>query len=143
MVVVATHTPCRGGPWTISLRRGPTPKRVPHKVPNPARCTVRHISCFASPLHGMPNPTIRSFRIVSRFGSPLHGVPNPTMRLFRVVSCFTGCPIPESRNARSRMHFAPPPKQKLPSDNTHLPLLLQSLFPQRTACTALVPRPPP
>ena len=98
------HTPCRGGPWTISLRRGPTPKRVPHRVPNPARRTFRHVSRFASPLHGVPSPTIRSFRIVSRFGSPLHGVPNPTMRSFRVVSCFTGCPIPELRLCQQQVH---------------------------------------
>ena len=164
MVVVAAHTPCRGGPLTISLRRGPTPKRVPHRVPNPARRTFRHVSRFASPLHGVPSPTIRSFRIVSRFKSPLHRVPNPTMRSFRVVSCFTGCPIPELRLCQQPLHrlshhgcvllcvsrqcaepHAPctPPTQKLPSGNTNLPISLQSLFPQGTACTALVPSPPP
>ena len=134
MVVVAAHTPYQGGPWTISLRRGPTPKRVPHRAPNPARHTFRHVSRFASPLHGVPRPTVRSFRIVSRLGSLLHGVPNPTMRSFQVVLRFTGCPIPEFRlcqqqvhrlsrygcvlfncvsrgNARKRMHFEPPPKK--------------------------------
>ena len=106
MVVVAAHTPCRGGGgvWTISLRRGPTPKRVPHMVPNPARRTFRHVSRFASPLHGVPSPTIQSFRIVSCFGAPLHGVPNPTMRSFRIVSCFTGCPIPELWLCRQHVH---------------------------------------
>ena len=73
-------------------------------MPNPARRTFRHVSRFASPLHGVPSPTIRSFRIVSHFGSPLHGVPNPTMRSFRVVSCFTGCPIPELRLCQQQVH---------------------------------------
>ena len=167
MVVVAAHTPCRGGggAWTISLRRGPTPKRVPHMVPNPARRTFHHVSRFASPLHGVPSPTIQSFRIVSCFRPPLHGVPNATMRSFRVVSCFTGCPIPELGLCQQQVHRlsryacvllcvsrqcaephalrTPPPKQKLPSGKTHLPLSLQSPFPQGTACTALVPSPPP
>ena len=86
MVVVAAHTPCRGGgggAWTISLRRGPTPKRVPHRVPNPARRAFRHVSHFTSPLHGVPNPTIRSFR---------------------VVSCFTGCLIPELWLCQQQVH---------------------------------------
>ena len=107
MVVVATHTPCPRGPWTISLRRGPTPKRVRHKVPNPARRTFRHVSRFGSPSHGVPSPTIRSFQIVSRFGAPLHGVPNPTLRWFRVVSCFTGCPIPELQLCQQQVHCLP------------------------------------
>ena len=163
-MVVAAHTPCRGGPWTISLRRGRTTKRVPHRIPNPARRTFRHVSRFASPLHGVPGPTIRSFRIVSRFGTPLHGVPNPTMRSFR-VSCFTGCPIPELRLYQQQVHrlsrygcvflcvsrqcaephstSPPPPKSKLPSGKTHLPLSLQSPFPQGTASNVLVPSPPP
>ena len=46
----------------------------------------------------------RTFRHVSRFASPLHGVPNPTMRSFRVVSCFTGCPIPELRLCQQQVH---------------------------------------
>ena len=108
MVVVAAHTPCRegggGGAWTISLRRSPTPKRVPHRVPNLAMRMFHHGSRFASPLHGVPSPRIRSFRIVSRFGAPLHGGPNSTMRSFRVVSCFTGCPIPELRLCQQHVH---------------------------------------
>ena len=73
-------------------------------MPNPARRTFRHVSRFASPLHGVPSPAIRSFRIVSHFGAPLHGVPNPTMRSFRVVSCFTVCPIPELRLCQQQVH---------------------------------------
>ena len=106
MVVVATHTPCRGGggAWTISLRRGPTHKRMSHSVPNLGMRTFRHVLRFGAPLHGVPNPTMRSFRVVLRFGAPLHGVPNPTMRSFRVVSCFTGCPIPELRLCQQQVH---------------------------------------
>ena len=102
MVVVAAHTPCRGGGGAID--DFPTPKRVPHRVPNPARLTFRNISRFASPLHGVPSPTIQWFQIVARFGAPLHGEPNPTMRSFRVVSCFTGCPIPELRLCQQHVH---------------------------------------
>ena len=101
MVVVAAHTPCRGGPWTSSLRHGPTPKRMPHRVPNPARRAFRHVLRFGSPLHGVSNPRMRSFRVVSRFGSPLHGVPNPKMRSFRVVSRF-GSPLHGVPNPRMR-----------------------------------------
>ena len=93
-----------GGARMVSLRRGPTPKRVPHRVPNPGRRTFRHVSRFTSPLHGVPSPTMQSFRIVSRFGSTLHGVPNPTMQSFRVVSCFTGCPIPELGLCQQQVH---------------------------------------
>ena len=73
-------------------------------MPNPAKRTFRHVSRFASPLHGVPNPTIRLFLIVSRFGSTLHGEPSPTMRSLRVVSCFMGCPIPELGLCQQQVH---------------------------------------
>ena len=155
--------PAGGGAWTISLRCRPTPKRVSQRVPNPARRTFRHVSHFTSPLHEVPSPTMRSFHIVSRFASPLKGVPSPRMRSFRVVSCFTGCPIPELRLCHQQVHrlsrygclslcvlrqCAEPhalrtKKKKLPCGQTHLPLSLPYPFPQGTACTALVPSPPP
>ena len=61
-----------------------------------------------------------------------------------VIHAMVVCCCVSRGNARNRMHFAPPPPpQKLPSGKTHLPLSVQSPFPQGTACTALVPSPPP
>ena len=72
-----------GEALTSSLRRYPTPKKVPHRVPNPATHAFRH---------------------VSRFGSLLHGVPNPTMQSFRVVSCFIGYAALELRLCQQQVH---------------------------------------
>ena len=49
MVVVAVHTPCRGGgvvEHTETSSARPAPKRVPHRVPKPVEHSFRHVLRF-------------------------------------------------------------------------------------------------
>ena len=58
MVVVAAHTPCRGGEGALSTKvtssARPAPNRVPHRVPKPADDSFRHVSRFEP--HGLLIP---------------------------------------------------------------------------------------
>ena len=81
--------------WRISLRRGPTPKRVPHKVPNRARCTFCHVSRFASPLHGVPIPQYGRFKSFRVSEHRFMGHPVPQCGRFESVRVSRGA---QSRN---------------------------------------------
>ena len=111
MVVVAAQIPWGGGGWTISLRRGPTPKRVPHRVPNPARRTFRHVSRFRSPLHGVPYPTMRSFRVVSR-GAQSRNLSCANNKY--ICNAMVVCYCVSHRNARNRLTHALRTRKKKP-----------------------------
>ena len=93
MVVVAAHTPPGGG--GRSLRRGPTPKRVPHRVPTP---TIRLFCRFVFHITASWGAQSHNAVVLSRF--VFHRVPNPGT-LFVMVVCYC-----VSRGTASCMHFA-------------------------------------
>ena len=166
MVVLVAHTPCRGGGHGRFLF-GAAQHRRGCLTGCPILQDVRFVT-FRVSRHrfmGCPVPQYGRFESFRISEHRFMGCPIPQcgrFQSFRVSRCAQSrnlgcannkyivchtmvvCCCVSRGNARNRMHFAPsPPPKELPSGKTHLPLSVQSPFPQGTACTALVPSPPP
>ena len=153
MVVVAAHTPCRGGggAWTISLRRAPTPKRVPHRVPNPARRTFCQFRASHHRFMGCLVPQYSRFELFRVLEHRFMGSPIPQCGRFESFRVSRGaqsqnfgcvCYCVSRGNARNRLTHALRTQKKAPYGiGPSLTFTISTS--QGTACTAFVPKPPP